>query len=403
MARRSILMRHSRCPQRERSPSRSCQLKVPSSLTTSPGREASRRPSGSSSPTRATSSSPRSCYRGCTQDTPLSLSAESSGEPAEELRELKLNDEPLDPSASLPSSGTLQVVYFSTLQQDTITFDVSLDLSQPNDKAICLRLWERALTTPTGARTSLSLTLSLSPHPHPSLTTPTDDWDAAALDGNNTTFDSWMYPHVPEAGALAITYSVRLAIKPYDRGVFFSPAMTTAAFERLMLTLEGKTPGPERSIRPGVHPPPADFDKVSLIKQAATRNYFTSGQVKSLLDVISGRKNKIETAVLAYSRTTDQANFQHALKSIGQDQDRQDILEMVGASIKRKMRKDMKAASQAAAATSAVSALALASKKAAAEEEEEEERRGGPSARGELIGEREGGGGVRLCAGTRRR
>ena len=244
----------------------------------------------------------------------------------------------------MPSSGTLQVVYFSTLQQDTITFDVSLDLSQPNDKAICLRLWERALTTPT------------------------DDWDAAALDGNNTTFDSWMYPHVPEAGALAITYSVRLAIKPYDRGVFFSPAMTTAAFERLMLTLEGKTPGPERSIRPGVHPPPADFDKVSLIKQAATRNYFTSGQVKSLLDVISGRKNKIETAVLAYSRTTDQANFQHALKSIGQDQDRQDILEMVGASIKRKMRKDMKAASQAAAATSAVSALALASKKAAAEE-----------------------------------
>ena len=259
-------------------------------------------------------------------------------EGAEELRECKLNDEPLDPSTTLPTQGILQVVYFSTLQQDTITFDVSLNLAQSNDRAICLRLWERALTTPT------------------------DDWSSAHLEGQAASFDSWQFPHVPEEGSLQIKYAVRLAIKPYDRGVYFSPAITSAPFNRILATLEGTVPGVEpRQPRPGCNPPPGDFDKVNLLRQAATRNYFTSMQVKALVDLISYRKNKIETAVLLHPRTTDQANFIHALRSLDKETDREDILEMVGSSIKRKMRKEIKAATAASATVAACTALAAAS------------------------------------------
>ena len=170
----------------------------------------------------------------------------AEGEGAEELRECKLNDEPLDPSSSLPGSGILQVVYFSTLQQDTITFDITLDLADSNNHAICLRLWERAITTPT------------------------DDWQSATLDGAATSFDSWQYPHVPDAGALVITYAVRLAIKPYDRGLFFSPPMANPPFQRMVKTLEGRHGDA----------PCSDFDKVNLLRQAASRNYFTTFQIK---------------------------------------------------------------------------------------------------------------------------
>jgi len=273
--------------------------------------------------------------------------AEAAGdaEGAEELRECKLNDEPLDPSTALPSQGILQVVYFSTLQQDVITFDISLELSQPNDVEICRRLWERALTTPT------------------------DDWAAATLEGQPTSFDTWQYPHVPDAGKLALTYAVRLAIKPYDRGVFFSPPIANAPFVRILATLEGTLPGPEpRAPRPGVGPPPGDFDKVNLMRQAAARNYFTSSQVKTLVDLVSYRKNKIETAVLLHPRTTDQANFVHSLKSLSSETDRQDILEMVGASVKRRtaalqqgFKQATKETAKASAATGLLSSMAAAS------------------------------------------
>jgi len=265
--------------------------------------------------------------------------AESSGdaEGAEELRECKLNEEPLDPSTNLPSQGILQVVYFSTLQQDTIAFELELNLAQATDKAICLRLWERALTTPT------------------------DDWASATLDGQPASFDTWQFPHVPDGGALQITYAVRLAIKPYDRGVFFSPAIANAPFNRIIATLEGTIPGPEpRQPRPGANPEPGDYDKINLLRQAATRNYFTHVQVRALVDRISYRKNKIEAAILMHPRTTDQANFAHALTSIDKEGDRADILEMVGSSIKKKMRKELKAQAAAASALNAVSSLAAA-------------------------------------------
>jgi len=235
------------------------------------------------------------------------------GDGAEELRECKLDDEPFDTSSALPSQGVLQVVYFSTLQQDTISFAVELDLSQANGRAILLRLWERVLTTPT------------------------DFWAACTHNGADLTYDDWCYPNVPEEGVMTLTYSVRLAIKPYDRGVFFSKPMAAAAFEVLVNTLAGKA-----------QHKCSDFDKVNLIKQASMRNYFTSAQVKALIDTVSYRKGKIEAAVLLHPRTTDQSNFPHALRSLDKDSDRHDILEMVGASVLRKSRRALHSVAMAA-------------------------------------------------------
>lgn len=150
--------------------------------------------------------------------------------------------------------------------------------------------------------------------------------------------DSWTYPQVPDAGIVTLTYCVRLAIKPYDRGIFFSGPMSAASFHALLQTLSGK--GEQQC---------SDFDKVNLIKQASMRNYFTSAQVrvriratsdwlgcfapdpsaccaviqvKMLIDTVSYRKGKIEAAVLLHPRTTDQSNFPHALRSLDKDSDR---------------------------------------------------------------------------------
>jgi len=254
--------------------------------------------------------------------------AESTGdgEGAEELRECKLNEDPFDPSVALPSQGILQVVYFSTLQQDAMSIVVEVDLAQANGRAILLRLWERALTTPT------------------------DYWAGALHNSSPVTYDEWLYPCVPESGLIALTYCVRLAIKPYDRGVFFSKPMTKAAFASLNETLCGR--GQQQC---------SDFDKVNLIKQASMRNYFTSIQVKALIDTVCFRKGKIEAAVLLHPRTTDQSNFPHALRSLDKDSDRQDILEMVGASISRKSRRAMHAAAKASQVTTSLAALSAAS------------------------------------------
>ena len=122
--------------------------------------------------------------------------------------------------------------------------------------------------------------------------------------------------------------------------------------------------------RPGANPPPGDFDKVNLLRQAAARNYFTSMQVKALIDVIKFRNDKIQTAILLHPRTTDPDKFWTALQSNGENEtnrdwasstgeietgqkladsdlqrltesDRQHILETVGVSVKRKMQGDL--------------------------------------------------------------
>ena len=41
-----------------------------------------------------------------------------------------------------------------------------------------------------------------------------------------------------QMAVFAITYAVRLAIKPYDRGLFFSPPMSNPPFQRLLRTLD---------------------------------------------------------------------------------------------------------------------------------------------------------------------
>lgn len=248
--------------------------------------------------------------------------AENGGDAdgAEEVRECKLNDEVFDPSSALPSQGVLHVVYFSTLQQDMLSFQLELDLSQANGRAILLRLWERVLTTPT------------------------DSWGSCKLNGADVNYEEWCYPKVPEEGMMALAYCVRLAIKPYDRGVFFSKPMASKAFGAL-----------EHTLNDGQHKC-SDFDKVNLIKHASMRNYFTSAQVKTLIDTVSYRKGKIEAAVLLHPRTTDQSNFAHALRSLDKDSDRKDILEMVGSSIQRKSHKAFKSAATAGKVIAAVAA-----------------------------------------------
>ena len=209
----------------------------------------------------------------------------------ESCRECRLNDQPFDPTdGPLPDKGTLLFVYISTKPQDEILFSLKLDLSVPNDKVMCLRLWERALTTPT------------------------DAWKSALLGSSPVKLASWQYPEVPGAGILQLEYSVRLAIKPYDRGVYFSTPMDGGAFKLLAETLASEAL--------------SDFDKVNLIKQAALRNYLTSHQVKSLLDVVSYRKGKLEVAVMLHPRTVDPHNFVNVLNSLNSEADRQAVLDM---------------------------------------------------------------------------
>ena len=106
--------------------------------------------------------------------------------------------------------------------------------------------------------------------------------------------------------------------------------------------------------------PCSDFDKVNLLRQAAMRNYFTTTQIKGLIDVVSYRKGKIEAALVLHPRCTDQANFVQALKSLDKETDRQDILEMVGASIKKRMKKEIKSARMASNILGGMSAAAAA-------------------------------------------
>ena len=63
-------------------------------------------------------------------------------------------------------------------------------------------------------------------------------------------------------------------------------------------------------------------------RQAALRNYLTSHQVKSLLDVVSYRKGKLEVAVMLHPRTVDPHNFVNVLNSLNSEADRQAVLDM---------------------------------------------------------------------------
>ncbi|KAL1523572.1 hypothetical protein AB1Y20_018508 [Prymnesium parvum] len=226
--------------------------------------------------------------------------AESDGG-NEALRECRLNDTPFEPGSELPNQGTLHVVYYSTKPKDELEFDVQLNLGIPNGRVMCQRLWERCLTTPT------------------------DTWKDAKLDGSAVDLSQWEYPEVPQEGDLELTYAVRLAIKPYDRGVHFTSPMDKKAFGKLEKTLSGQAL--------------TDFDKVHLITQAALRNYFTSQQVQLLLGLVTLRKGKLEVAVMLHARMVDEHNFNNVLQSLGSEADRQAVLDMVEANNKRKGRK----------------------------------------------------------------
>jgi len=227
--------------------------------------------------------------------------AESEGG-NEALRDCRLDNTPLEPGSELPAQGMLHVVYFSTAPKDEVDFDLKLELAAPNDRVMCQRLWERVLTTPS------------------------DTWKEAKLNGEAFHLSAWQYPQVPTEGALTFKYCVRLAIKPYDRGQHFTPPMDAVSFKALEETM---TSGDAVS----------DFDKVHLVKQAALRNYFTAHQVKVLLDIISLRKGKLEAAVLLHARMVDQHNFVNVLQGLSSEADRMAVMDMVESSGKGKRKK----------------------------------------------------------------
>ena len=226
--------------------------------------------------------------------------ASDASDASEALRVCMLNDQPFDPTMELPPKGTLQLVYTSTKQQDELVFELPLNLEVPTDKIMCLRLWERALTTPT------------------------DAWRSAVLGGSTVTLSTWQYPEVPSVGTLALKYAVRLATKPHDRGVYFSAPMQAAAFRLLRDTLSSESL--------------SEFDRTNLIKQTAARNYLTSHQVKALLELVSHRKGKLEVAVMLHPRTIDPQNFVNVLQSLPSEADRLTILDMVDNSSRRRRR-----------------------------------------------------------------
>ena len=119
--------------------------------------------------------------------------AAESGEHEEAIRECTLNDQNFDPTSELPAKGMLHLVYASNKRQDELIFDLQLDLSVPNEKVMCLRLWERALTTPS------------------------DSWKSAVVGGSSVTLSTWRYPEVPSVGTLALKHAVRLVTKPYAK------------------------------------------------------------------------------------------------------------------------------------------------------------------------------------------
>lgn len=273
----------------------------------------------------------------------------------EELRDCFLDDDdddepgnqataryPFDTSGPLPSEGRLKVVYGSTKPQNCLTFPISLDLSRAEDAAIGLRLWERVLTTAT------------------------DDWQSPMLNGAPVRFESWLWPNLPTAGALTFTYAVQLSAKQLDRGIFFTPAMPSVSFNRLVMALTA--PASEQTDDVFI----TDPDKAKLIRQAAARNYFNSAQVKMLIDLLSARTEKQNMAEFLFPRTTDQVGFRQALESLNAAE-ADAIMDKMGKqaaseSYKSKIRSTGKKTAALAGATRAlVSAAAAASAPADAE------------------------------------
>ena len=106
----------------------------------------------------------------------------------EGCRECRLNDAPFEAGDELPDKGTLHLTFCSTKPQDEITFSIELHLDQPEDKVMCQRLWERALTTPS------------------------DSWKSAELDGAS----SMSYDHVIVAKPCASKEAANAATSPSD-------------------------------------------------------------------------------------------------------------------------------------------------------------------------------------------
>jgi hypothetical protein len=169
---------------------------------------------------------------------------------------------------------------------------IDLDLTAASDRGTALCLWERALTSPS------------------------ESWKSATLDGAQVQLGTWQYPELPPSGTLSLEHAIGLAPRPTDRGRHFSPAINDARFRALLDTLSSQAL--------------SDDGKAALIKQAAGRNYFGCAQVLPILGALAFRKAKIEAAVMLHPRVVDAERFTSVLQALSSEEDRQAVLMAVG-------------------------------------------------------------------------
>lgn len=72
-----------------------------------------------------------------------------------------------------------------------------------------------------------------------------------------------------------------------------------------------------------------DKDKVAFINQQSTLNYFTSKQIKALLDAFSFDEQRLQAAKILYPRCTDVTNFYIVYESFDFDKGKKDLMNYI--------------------------------------------------------------------------
>lgn len=180
-----------------------------------------------------------------------SLLGRAAGTEGEACVHARLDGAPcaLQAADALPERGVLRMVYVVTRPLKRLGVELELDLGEPAQRALCLELWRRELTTGHEAWARVSLT-------------PPEGGEAAPLDH----YAGWRFPAMPEGGVLRLEYTVQLSCKRQDRGACFSAPMEAAKCARLaeLLGTEGLSAE----------------ERWSLVRMAADANYFTAQQVR---------------------------------------------------------------------------------------------------------------------------
>lgn len=300
----------------------------------------------------------------------LERAAATEGEACTHVR---LNDAPFVAQGAelLPTTGVLRLVYVVTRPIDQLSVGFELSLGEPAEREQCLDLWMRELTTaqelwkdatytPPGGEEATPLDVH-EDWRFPEVSTPSSRARRRPFAHLRRLSLTLMFalpcrlaPQLPEGGVVTFEYTALLSCKRQDRGVFFSAPLEKFKFGRLAEALAVESL--------------SDFERWSLIKMAASVNYFTSQQVsllsaralcsaacllplrllsqaslmrprvqprhaaqaKVLVEAMNYRKGKLDAAVLLYSRTVDPHAYGAAvLESLGTDTDRQALLDVI--------------------------------------------------------------------------